>query len=120
MFIKIIRGNYGYNNGEFVRVKTPLDPPFSVSDEEARRLVALGVAEAFGTPPAAGNNVKGAANAPESGSSDIPPYSDMSTKAELQAIAKEYGVDYSERWNKTELIKVLDDYFSDMPDLSEV
>lgn len=44
MLIKIIKGNYGYNNGVSVKVKTPGDPPFCVSEEEAIRLTNLGIA----------------------------------------------------------------------------
>ena len=48
--IKIINGTYGFRPQPYVvEPKTPDDPPFEVSDEEAERLVGLGVAVvAFG------------------------------------------------------------------------
>lgn len=45
MLIHIINGTYGHYEGEWLKPKTRLDPPFEVSDEEADRLVGLGVAE---------------------------------------------------------------------------
>lgn len=56
MLIHIINGTYGHYEGEWLKPKTRLDPPFEVSDEEADRLVGLGVAEyatkALASPPA--------------------------------------------------------------------
>lgn len=112
MKIKIINGNYGYNNGERVRVKTPSDPPFSVSDEEARRLVELGIAEIVEDVL----DIPGVEN--EIGETAIPYYDETMTNAALQAIANENGIEISPRANKSEIIKALDDYFADMPDLS--
>lgn len=127
MLIKIAKGNYGYNNGVTVRVKKPSDKPFSVSDEEARRLVALGVAEIVsegGILPASDEGTDIAdikEDAPEiENEFEIPLYNDLLTRAELQAIAKEYGIEISDRATKSEMIKALDDYFADMPDPSEV
>ncbi len=43
--IKIVSGGYGHTNERgFSVLKTAADPPFDVADEEAERLVELGVA----------------------------------------------------------------------------
>ncbi len=122
MYIKMIDGAYGYNNGVTVKPMTPADAPFSVSDEEARRLAALGVAEIVsegGILPANDDGTNVPVNVSEiEGEPEIPRYSDFSTKSELQAIAKKYGVEVSERATKSEMIKALDDYFADMPEIS--
>lgn len=124
MYIKMIDGAYGYNNGVTVKPKTPADEPFPVSDEEARRLVALGVAEIVsegGILPASDEGTDVTVNVPDiENESEIPQYSDFSTNSELQAIAEEYGIKISARATKSEMIKALDDYFADMPDPSEV
>lgn len=115
MLIKIICGNFGCNNGECVRVKTPSDPPFSVGDEEARRLVGLGIAEIVGKETV----IPSIEEIPDAiDESEIPQYDETMTNAALQAIAKEHGVEIPLRATKTEIIKALDDYFADMPDLS--
>ena len=47
--IKIINGTYGFRPEPLVvECKTPADPPFYVEDQEAIRLVNLGVAEYVG------------------------------------------------------------------------
>lgn len=45
MLIKILKGNYGLAVGKSVKLKTPQDTPFEVSDKEAQRLVKLGIAK---------------------------------------------------------------------------
>lgn len=115
MLIRIINGNYGLNNGEYVRAKTPKDPPFSVSDEEAKRLVELGIAEIVeGDIPGADFEEE----LSDEASSNIPEYDIEMTKSELQAIARDYGVEISDRASKSDIISALDEYFSDIPDLS--
>ena len=115
MLIKIICGNFGYNNGVCVRVKTPSDPPFSVGDEEARRLVGLGIAEIVGKKTVI-PSIEKIPNVTED--DEIPQYDETMTNAALQALAKENGIEIPPRATKTEIIKALDDYFADMPDLS--
>ncbi len=134
MLIRIIRGCYGYNNGSFVGAKTPADPPFEVKDDEAERLISLGIAEtADNGMDSADNNTdtidktgdNGDENADKTADKaadtteedDIPEYGENSTNAELQAIAKEYGVEVQPRANKAELIAALDEFFGGAPDL---
>lgn len=138
MLIKIVKGNYGYNNGVSVKVKTPADAPFSVSDEEALRLEQLGVAKIlqdhfyFKNIGDDEENAESAENdhkdsSDPDGDEDIfegaaeiepPLYSADNTNAELQAIVKEYGIDIPPRANKTQLLEILDNYFGDAPVLS--
>lgn len=140
MLIKIINGNYGYNNGEFVRAKTPADPPFDVDKSEAERLARLGIAEILETVPAIGAGAKvpaedaaddadiGEAETAASAddfedeaddsveddiSDDIPKYGEESTNADLQAIAKEYGLEFPHKATKAQMIKILDNFFAD-------
>jgi len=141
MLIRIIRGCYGYNNGSFVRAKTPADPPFEVKDDEAERLISLGIAETADNGTDSDDNNAGivdeggdndgenAGNTPDNGTDsadkneetaeedDIPEYGENSTNAELQAIAKEYGIEIQPRANKAELIAALDEFFGGAPDL---
>lgn len=50
------------------------------------------------------------------GNFGIPEYSKYSSKAELQSIAKTYGVDFTENDTKEVLAKKLDDFFADAGD----
>lgn len=135
MLIKIINGNYGYRVGQLVKVKTKNDPPFEVSEEEAHRLERLGVAEIIAEIPEDGESGNTEGNSGDNGSREaeenpegngsrdikenteynVPAYDENCTNSKLQAIAKEYGIDVSTRAPKAELIKALDEFFSDMP-----
>lgn len=129
--IKIIGGRYGYISPSGVySVKTAESAPFEVEDSEAERLIKRGVAKIIGAD--ADVSAKGAAdndklptvpadddeNDDESEYDDIPEYNEESTNAELQAIAKEYGIELPPRANKAQLIEILDNYFADSPVLN--
>lgn len=49
---------------------------------------------------------------------DVPEYSENNTNAELQAIAKEYGVELHQRANKAQILEALDDFFDGAPEIS--
>ena len=133
MYIKIIKGNYGYNDGRIVRAKSPSDPPFEVPSAEADRLCALGVAQkvTVNGAPFAENSSYIETDAASAGKSDddtinedgekdadsVPEYNEDSSNAELQAIAKEYGIAVPNRANKAELISALDERFGSAPTL---
>ena len=147
MYIKIIKGNYGFPNGASVKLKTPKDKPFEVDDEEALRLKKLGIAEIvkkvsekhldtvddnseIGDTPE-GDDESESDDAPEdeyaSEDSDgteneedsgIPKYSTENTVAELQAIAEEFGIDIPPRAAKAQILKILDEFFGDVPVLT--
>ncbi|MBD5112680.1 MAG: hypothetical protein HDT42_09170 [Ruminococcaceae bacterium] len=129
--IKIIGGRYGYISPSGVyNVKTPDDPPFEVDNAEAERLIKRGVAEIIGAGAAV--LAKGVAddeklpatpadddeNDDESEYDDIPKYNKESTNSELQAIAKEYGIEIPPHANKAQIIEILDNYFADSPVLN--
>lgn len=136
--IKIIGGRYGYISptGDY-SVKTTESAPFDVEDNEAERLFSLHVAEpaevnasAFATAApdkvltreADTDAALGTADETETDieneGEDVPAYDENSTIAELQAIAKEYGVELPRRATKEMALKALNEFFSDSPDLS--
>ena len=117
--IKIIQGNYGYNNGDSIKVKTPKSEPFNVSDAEAARIVGLGIAEIIKSENDYIPNDLSGGELPktEDGSEipediEIPEYSEESTNSELQSIAKQYGIEIVPKATKAQLLKALDDYFA--------
>lgn len=119
MLIKIIRGTYGLNNGGNVKPKTCNDPPFHVEPAEAQRLEQLGVAEIVGSCEA--TLTKTSEGEPKLFSEtppDVPAYSEGNTNAELQSIAKEYGVELPPHANKAAIIAALDDFFGGAPEIS--
>lgn len=130
MLISIIKGNYGYNDGRIVRAKTPSDKPFEVDDIEAARLIEMGVAKAVektilrkptkaedDEPVEKNEESSRESEDDEENEGEAPEYSEMSSNAELQAIAKEYGIPVSNRANKSELLSALDKYFGSAPKL---
>lgn len=77
--IKIIKGYYGYKQGNSIIPKSSKDEPFSCDKAEEARLVKLGVAVYVGAPEADG---------------DAPTeelYTDNSSLAELKKTAKKLG-----------------------------
>ena len=130
MLISIIKGNYGYNDGRIVRAKSPSDPPFEVSDSEAARLIGMGIAKAVDKLPVDGklsaeekkpdtdpDNSVGGNAAGDDDENDMPIYNEEMSNAELQAIAKEYGIPVPNRANKSELMAALDNFFKSAPTL---
>ena len=138
MLIKIIRSTYGLNSGGNIKPKTCNDLPVHVEPAEAKRLERLGIAEIVGasavTLTKGTEDETGAlSELPSSVPSDddedygvgstleerdVPEYSEDSTNAELQAIAKEYGVELPQRANKAQMLEVLDDFFDGAPEIS--
>lgn len=148
MLIKIIRGNYGHVVGKSVHTKTPKDKPFEVDPKEAERLVELGIAKIVGAGaavPAKGSldnddpfgDPADDIDAPvslgdvededdedddtEYGDGDedgVPEYGEDNTKAELQAIANEYGIEVPPHANRAQLISALDEFFKGAPEIS--
>lgn len=103
-YIQIIRGAYGYRKeGSGITItKTPTDPPFEVSDAEAERLVKIKVAKYAEAP-------KGNADAQSHDDDGEQPLFNNGMKlAELQEIAKAYGVDASKMRKKDEVINAIE------------
>lgn len=120
MFVKIKSGYYGFVDKDgIIRPKSKNDSPFRIHDSEGQRLVASGIAECCEPDSFGAITEQFAEDIPYAKSEpEIPEYNAFMTVSELTAIAKEYGVDFPERAKKTEIIKALDDYFSDAPELS--
>ena len=134
--IKITRGFYGLHTRLGVKTKGPNDEAFEVDDNEAKRLVDLGIAKYIGDAPVAtvkesADEDNASVNTPETEApaeseyegdsvTDIPEYSSDSTVAELRAIAKDEGISFKVGMTKSEMIAVLDEHFGvmDAPDLS--
>lgn len=125
MLVRIIKGNYGFAKGASITVKTAKDAPFVVPDAEAERLVKLGVAQmvgagaetsADGSPNDTFGDPADDMNAAH-GDEDIPKYSEESTVADLQSIAKEYNIEVPPRANKAQLLEALDEFFGDVLDI---
>ena len=111
MKIKIIAGVFGHRNGKRVEAVRAGDPPIEVEDELAQRLIRQGVAEAV--------EVKATEQAQaedEDEGEAFPEYSDKMSRAKLEAIAKEVGINedaIKEAENKAALIELLDDAKAD-------
>jgi len=109
--IKIVRGTYGLakENSFGVSTKSRTDPPFEVNDDEAKRLVDLGVAEyATGETPVA-NTVSSSSSAVNSSGGGSNAGSGLtlaalrkSNKTALEKIAAKRGVDISGATNNVQ------------------
>ena len=120
--IRITRGAYGYRApGSMVtELITSKHPPFEVEDVEAKRLVALGVAEyaakAVATA-APGDDKLPAGENPPSGNEGgkVPPEGDKEaaefgphmTVAELKAFADERSIPYEDKATKAKLLEAI-------------
>lgn len=121
--VRIIRGAYGYKpKGAFApKAITFADGPIEVSDEEAARLVSLGVAEAVATPavPADEHNECSNMSDDESPSTgdcgDAPTFTahldpeqlSELTVDELKQMAKDMGVTIPARAKKDDIIAAI-------------
>lgn len=114
MKIQIISGTYGLRvNGYTVIRKTPDDPPFDVSDDEAARLVKLRVARIVEEIPEAALAEKPVQPDPEDiedgeNTEPMPAYSESMKLAELKEVAAAYGVDASKAKSKAEVIALIE------------
>lgn len=107
------------------QIITAANGAFSASPETEKHLVKAGAAEIVGAGTAV--PAEGLPDDPfgdpaddtdtARGDLDIPEYSEDSTNAELQSIAKEYGIEVPPHANKTQLLELLNDYFGDMPEI---
>ena len=131
--IKIKRGFYGLHTKFGVQAKGPNDEAFEVDDNEAKRLVDLGIAKYIGDTPVAtveesADEDNASVNPPETEApaeseyegdsvTDIPEYSIDSNASDLRAIAKSVGITFKVGTTKEDMVKALDEYFSgDMPE----
>lgn len=116
MRIRILNTTFGLVIDGIVKPKSPKDPPFDVDEKLGSRLVREGIAEAVdgtesgGVPSESNDNDNDESAGDDFG---IPQYSAETSKAELQSIANEYGIEVSSAATKQEIIKALDDFFAD-------
>lgn len=108
MKIQIISGTYGLRvNSYTVSRKTPDDPPFDVSDDEAKRLVGLGVARIVEKIPTQEEPDETQPDNTET-TEELPAYSADMKLAELKEVAAAYGVDASKAKSKAEVIALIE------------
>lgn len=108
MKIKIIAGVFGHRNGKRVEAVRAGDPAIEVEDELAKRLIAQGVAEAVEAEKAEPTQ----AVEDEDEGEEFPEFSDKMSRAKLEEIAKEVGIEDEEikgAETKADLIELLDD-----------
>lgn len=142
--IKIIAGVYGYKENGIILPKDKDSEPFSLDPEREAELVAQGVAEYANViipeaelepePETAGaeqqpakdpaepeaeepeQDLEPEADGDEDPQNEKPEYSDKMRLTELQALAGAYGLDAQNMRTKAEVIKLLDDYFTEEDD----
>ena len=106
--IKIIRGTFGYNNGQSIVPKTSNDEPFECDAKIEKRLVAAGVAVYVGNAKSVTTETAGG----EDGEVDNEkPYTDKTSFAELKEIAKQRGAteeDLKPIKSKAQAIELID------------
>lgn len=95
--IKIISGTFGWSHGTYDLVRAG-DPPITVDDELAQRLVEKGVAEYTAAPSPA--------PVEDEPTEDIRDLEDLSAK-ELREYAKQYGLTFSAKISKPEIIEAI-------------
>lgn len=112
--IKIINGEFGYNDGASITVKTPKDDPFCVSEELERRLVAEGIAAFVSEQPA--KKVED-----ETNNIDGPYYNNKTNYEELKAIAIRLGAtdeDLKGKKSKADIRALIDELIAPRDDES--
>lgn len=118
--IKIVKGTYGYEdkNG-IVKGKTSKDAPFSLSKEQEKRLVDLGVA--VYTDEKAVETVEKHVDGAEleellesmPGVEVVPNYSVDMKAAELREIAKGLGLTFPANTTKAEMVAAMDKHIEE-------
>lgn len=106
--IIIINGTYGYRpTGTYVEAKRAGDPPFSIADAEADRLIGMGIAR-LADPVEAPQAAEAPSTPADTAPASLPEYSDKMKLTELKEIAKAYGVDPSSMKSKKEVIEAIE------------
>ena len=101
MRVKIISGTYGYKPDPKRHVTpVPAGGAVEVSEQEAARLVALGIAAyPHGEPP-------------ERPADEVPEYSAGMRADQLRALLEQHGVPYTGGMSKAGMVAALDEYFA--------
>lgn len=135
--VKIISGYYGLSVHNIMKPKSADDAPFELPDEEAKRIVDLGIAEYVDDTHAAAitedekkdlpknnNHSSNDSSADklsdeDSETAEIPDYNVNMTVTALRAIAKNAGISFRVGTTKEEMVEALDAHYADtMPDLA--
>jgi hypothetical protein len=103
--VKIIKGTFGLREGFRIIPKTSADDPFEVTDAQAERLVRLGVAVL--------------ADAPNSKGGDPADLTKLK-KLQLQAIALEKGIEFTDKTKAKELAALIAAQEATPPESSDV
>lgn len=104
--IKIIAGSYGHRpeGSKSVTLITKQHPPIDVSDAEAERLIALGVAVIV-------ENDIPLTRPEEMPDKTLPEYSMKNKADELKALMDQYGLPYEDSTTKQQMVDALDAFF---------
>lgn len=135
--VKIISGTYGYNTGKHIEPKDRKSEPFMLSEDEANRIVALGIAEIVSKEVATGGNGE------ENNSAGVNPNNDENgskvenegekknaghldegqlkemTNKDLKSLAEDMGVDTSKMKVKNDYIQAILDVEVSVPNNDE-
>ena len=103
--IKIVAGTYGHREGGRIVPKTAASGEFEVSDRQAKRLIALKIAEAV-TPEVINPVVPPAGAGNTGGSGEEEGYQQMTVK-QLKQLCEERGLELDKRAKKTDIIALL-------------
>lgn len=116
-YVKITHGYYGAREGNIIKVKGKNDKPFPLPDEEADRIVGLGIAEYVGEAVPAQTADIVSQDTEENG---IPEYDNSTGMAELKEIAKREGIVVPFGISKKDLKTLLDEHFADEDELDDM
>ena len=120
--IKIIAGSYGYRaeGASSVTLITKQHPPVVVSDEEAERLIALGVAVIVESDLPLVRPAQPPVDPAQPPVDPAHPEYSMKNKAyELKALMDEFELPYEEGITKQQMVDALDAYFETPADEEE-
>lgn len=113
--IKIIRGVYGYMTpAGIVKPKTPEDAPFSLTAEQEKRLIDLGVAE-YVTAANKSEPEPEPERLPDlpEGVTGVPEYNANMKADELREIAKGMGLTFKANASKAAMVEAMDKYIEE-------
>lgn len=135
--VKIISGTYGYNTGKHIEPKDRKSEPFMLPEDEADRIVALGIAKIVSKEVATGGNGE------ENNSASVNPNNDENgskvenegenknvghldaeqlkemTNKELKSLAEDMGIDTSKMKVKNDYIQAILDVEVSVPNNDE-
>lgn len=104
--VKIIQGSYGHRlDSGGVALITTKSPPITVNDDEAERLVELGVAAIVE------NDIPLTRPGESQDTEEKPEYSMKNKSDELKALMDKFGLEYEDGITKQQMVDALDAFF---------